>query len=62
MKYRLISLPAGVYYMTHVPIDLSWLNFALVSIAAIILCYVCSVIPSRVAGRRDPVALLRFAS
>jgi len=62
MNYRLISLPSGVYYMTHVPIDLSWWNFALVSVAAIALCYMCSVIPSRLAGKRDPVELLRFAS
>ena len=62
MNYRLISLPSGVYYMTHVPIDLSWLNFVLVSVAAIALCYLCSLIPSRLAGKRDPVALLRFAS
>jgi lipoprotein-releasing system permease protein len=62
MKYRLISLPSGVYYMTHVPIDLHWWSFALVSGAAIGLCYVCSVVPSQLAGKRDVVELLRFAS
>lgn len=62
MKYRLISLPAGVYYMTHVPIDLNWWSFVLVSVSSIVLCYFCALIPSRLAGSRDPVALLRFAS
>ncbi len=60
MNYRLISLPSGIYYMTHVPIELSWFNFLLVSGAALILCYLCSLIPSRLAGSRDPIALLRF--
>ncbi len=62
MQYRFISLPSGVYYMTHVPIALEWWNFALVSGASIVLCYLCSFIPSRLAGSRDPLALLRFGS
>ncbi|MBI4417189.1 MAG: ABC transporter permease [Ignavibacteriales bacterium] len=60
--YRLISLPAGVYYMTHVPIELHWLNFGLVSGAALLLCYLCSLLPSRFAAKSDPVSLLRFAT
>lgn len=62
LKYRFISLPSGVYYMTHVPIDLSWGNFALVSAAALVLCYGCALLPSRLAGKRDPVGLLRFGA
>ncbi|MBI2618815.1 MAG: ABC transporter permease [Ignavibacteriales bacterium] len=61
MEYRVISLPSGIYYMTHVPIVLSWFNFALVSASALVLCYFCSFLPSRLAGHQDPVALLRFA-
>lgn len=60
--YKLISLPAGVYYMTHVPIELDWSDSALVSGVALLLCYLCSLVPSRLAGRSDPVPLLRFAT
>ncbi|MEP0823381.1 MAG: ABC transporter permease [Ignavibacterium sp.] len=60
--YKLISLPAGVYYMTHVPIELNWSDFALVSGVALLLCYGCSLAPSRLAGKSDPVPLLRFAT
>lgn len=61
MAYRVISLPSGVYYMTHVPIVLSPVHFLLVSAAALLLCYLCAVLPSRIAARHDPIALLRFA-
>lgn len=60
MTQRLISLPAGVYYMTHVPIELHWMDSALVSGAALLVCYLCALIPSRRAAARDPVELLRF--
>jgi len=62
MTYRLISLPAGVYYMTHVPIELHWSDFAVVGVAALLLSFLCSIVPSRFAARRDPVTLLRFAA
>ena len=62
MTYRLISLPSGVYYMTHVPIELHWTDFALVSGAALLLSFLCALVPSRFAARRDPVSLLRFAA
>ena len=62
LKYRFISLPPSVYFMTHVPIDLAWGNFLLVSVAALLLCYGCALIPSRLAGKRDPVDLLRFGA
>lgn len=60
--HRLISLPAGVYYMTHVPIELHWSDFAIVSGLTLILCYLCSLLPSRFAAKSDPVSLLRFAA
>lgn len=59
--YRLISLPSGIYYMSHVPIEQHWSDVAIVCGSALLLCYLCSLIPSRLAGKRDPVELLRFA-
>lgn len=59
--YRLISLPSGIYYMSHVPIEQHWSDAAFVCGSAMALCYLCSLIPSRLAGKRDPVELLRFA-
>lgn len=61
MHYKFISLPSGIYYMSHVPIELSILNFAMVSGITLLLCLACSIIPARLAAKLDPVSLLRFA-
>jgi lipoprotein-releasing system permease protein len=60
MKYKLISLPSGIYYMTHVPIELNAGSFALVSVLALLMCFLSSLIPSRVAAQQDPIQLIRF--
>ncbi len=62
MKYEVISLPAGIYYMTHVPIDLNVTSFALVSALTLLMCFLSSLIPSRLAAKRDPVTMIRFGS
>lgn len=61
LKYRFITLPSGIYNMTHTPIELSVLNFVLVSGVALVLSWGCSVIPARIAARLDPMSILRFA-
>jgi len=60
LRYRLFPLPSGIYFMTHVPIDLSIMNFMIVSTAAVCLTFIASWIPSRLAAKIDPVALIRF--
>jgi lipoprotein-releasing system permease protein len=62
LKYRIISLPSGIYFMTHVPIDLNGLNFLVVSILALLMCFLSSVIPSRIAAKRDPIRMIKFGS
>jgi lipoprotein-releasing system permease protein len=59
-RYRIIPLPSGIYFMTHVPIELSFLNFFIVSIAALLMCFLASLIPARMATKMDPIKLLRF--
>lgn len=61
-EYKFFPLPSGVYFMTHVPIDLSVWNFLIVSMLAITMSYLASVVPARVASRLDPVKLIRFSS
>ena len=62
LHYRIISLPSGIYFMTHVPIDLNAINFALVSVLALVMCFLSSIIPSRIAARRDPIRMIKFGS
>lgn len=60
LRYKYFSLPSGIYYMTHVPIDLSAETFLFVSALALIMCFLSALIPSRIAARQDPVRLIRF--
>ncbi len=61
MKYNFISLPSSIYYMSVVPFEPLLYHFFLVSGIALFLCYLCSLIPAKVASRLDPILLLRFA-
>ncbi len=60
-RYRFISLPSEIYYMSNVPMDLNLLNFLLVSIVALTLCFLSSALPSRVAAKLNPIQTIRFA-
>ena len=62
LHYRIISLPSGIYFMSHVPIDLDPINFLLVSLLALLMCFLSSIIPSRIAARRDPIRMIKFGS
>jgi len=59
-RYSLISLPSEIYFMTRVPIDLSVTHFLLVSVIALLMSFLCSYIPARLASRMDPIRLIRF--
>jgi lipoprotein-releasing system permease protein len=61
LKYRFFPLPSGIYFMTHVPIDLSILNFLLVSGSALLMCFLSSLLPARLASTLDPIKTLRFS-
>jgi lipoprotein-releasing system permease protein len=61
LRYRFFPLPSGIYFMTHVPIDLSFLNFFIVSASALFMCFLSSVLPARLASTLDPIKTLRFS-
>ncbi len=61
LRYRFFPLPSGIYFMTHVPIELSVFNFILVSAAALGMSFLASVFPSRLAAKMDPIKLIRFS-
>jgi len=59
-KFKILTLPSEIYYMTHVPMLLRWENFILVTIIALFLCFITATIPSRAASKLDPVQALKF--
>lgn len=59
-RYRLIQIPMDVYQVSYVPFVVRPLEFVLVVVAAILICFLATLYPSRQASRLDPVQALRF--
>jgi len=54
-RYQLIKVPADVYQMSYMPFRVLPLDFALVVIGAILVCFIATIYPSRQAAKLDPV-------
>ena len=59
-KYKLIQIPMDVYQVSHVPFVVLPLDFAVVALASIAICFLATIYPSRQASSLDPVQALRF--
>ena len=59
-RYKLIQIPMDVYQVSHVPFVVQPLDFTIVVVAAVLICFVATLYPSRQASRLDPVQALRF--
>jgi lipoprotein-releasing system permease protein len=59
-RYRLIRVPMDVYQVSHVPFVIEPLDFSLVIVLAVLVCFVATIYPSRQAARLDPVQALRY--
>jgi lipoprotein-releasing system permease protein len=58
--YRLINVPLDVYQISYVPFRLQPLDFAVVVVAAILICFLATIYPSRQAAKLDPAQALRY--
>jgi lipoprotein-releasing system permease protein len=58
--YQLIQIPMDVYQVSHVPFIVQPLDFTVVVVAAVVICFFATLYPSRQASRLDPVQALRF--
>lgn len=59
-RYKLIRIPIDVYQVSHVPFTVLPLDFALVVLGAILICFIATIYPSRQASRLDPAQALRY--
>lgn len=59
-RYKLIHVPIDVYQISYVPFILKPLDFAIVVLAALAICFVATVYPSRQASKLDPAQALRY--
>jgi lipoprotein-releasing system permease protein len=59
-RFRLISIPIDVYQISHVPFRLQPLDFLVVVVSAVVICFVATIYPSRQAAKLDPAQALRY--
>ena len=59
-RYQIIRIPMDVYQVSHLPFTVIPRDFALVIAAAVIICFVATIYPSRQASRLDPAQALRY--
>ncbi len=58
--YKVIHIPMDVYQVAYVPFIVLPLDFLVVIVSAVIICFLSTIYPSRQASRLDPVQALRF--
>ena len=58
-RYQLISLPADVYSISSVPLNLNLRDMALAALAAFVLSVIATIYPARAAARIRPAEMLR---
>jgi lipoprotein-releasing system permease protein len=59
-RYRLLQIPIDVYQIAYVPFVVLPFDFASVVLAALAICFLSTIYPSRRAASLDPVQALRF--
>jgi lipoprotein-releasing system permease protein len=59
-RYKIIHIPGDVYQITYVPFRILPLDFAMVIAAAVVVCFVATIYPSRQAAKLDPAQALRY--
>jgi lipoprotein-releasing system permease protein len=59
-RFQLIHVPIDVYQIAYVPFKLEPLDAVVVLAAALLICFVATIYPSRQASRLDPAQALRY--
>jgi lipoprotein-releasing system permease protein len=59
-RFKLISVPGDVYQISYVPFTLELVDFLVVVGAAVLVCFVATIYPSRQASKLDPAQALRY--
>jgi len=58
--FDIISLPAEIYFISSLPVDMRVLDFALVGLASVTIAFLATIYPSRKAAGLNPVEAIRF--
>jgi lipoprotein-releasing system permease protein len=58
--YKLIRIELSVYQITNVPFTLQPVDFIVVVVTAVLVCFLATIYPSRQAAKLDPAQALRY--
>lgn len=59
-EYKVIDLPADIYYLSKLPVKVNLFDFAVVSVSAIAISFLSTIYPSYQAAKLNPVEPLRY--
>lgn len=59
-NYQIIKLPADVYYLSHLPVKMKFIDFISVSFSAIMISFLATIYPAWQAAKLNPVEPLRY--
>lgn len=58
-RYEFIQLPADVYYITSLPVNLKTADVFMIAFCAVLICFAATLYPARQAAAIDPVEAIR---
>ena len=59
-RYKFISLPSDVYYITTLPVRVEFWDVCLVSLSAVVISFLATIYPSWYASKLNPVEAIRY--
>ncbi|MBI4727618.1 lipoprotein-releasing ABC transporter permease subunit [candidate division TA06 bacterium] len=59
-RYQFVNLPADVYFINKLPVQMQAGDFVLVSVATILITFLAALYPAYKASRLDPIEAIRY--
>jgi lipoprotein-releasing system permease protein len=59
-KYKFISLPKDVYYISTLPVEINMLKIIIIVFASIFICFLATIYPAWQAAKLKPSEILRY--